>query len=87
MNQDLFSNYLEKIDVGSHGHAPKSENHENHGFSGSPIMKSKSYESEMKQNNSTELFGYSFNNIYNKNGPPDPLDPKPAFFPNFLHFP
>ena len=28
----------------------------------------------MKQNNSTELSGQSFNNIYNNDGPPDPLD-------------
>ena len=30
----------------------------------------------MKQNNTTELSAYSFNNIYNKHSPQDPLDPK-----------
>ena len=40
----------------------------------------------MQQNNSTELLGYSFNNIYSKDAPPDPLDPKSVFFPIFLGF-
>ena len=35
----------------------------------------------MKQNNSMELSSYSFHNIYNSNGSPDPLDPQIAFFP------
>ena len=48
---------------------PKSRNHENDGFSDSPIMKSESYYSKMKQNNSTELVGYSFNHTYHKNDP------------------
>ena len=30
----------------------------------------------MKQNSSTEIWGYSSKNIYSKNDPPDPLDPK-----------
>ena len=34
----------------------------------------------MKQNNHTELCGYSFHNIYTKNGPTDPLDSKSVFF-------
>ena len=38
-------------------------------------MKPKSYQTWMKRNNSTELRGYSFNNIYGNNGSPDPLDP------------
>ena len=33
------------------------------------MMKSRSYWSKMKQNYSTELSGYSFNNIYHKNCP------------------
>ena len=37
----------------------------------------------MKQNNSTEPLGYYFNNTYNKNDLPDPLDPKSAIFPRF----
>ena len=48
------------VGFGSHGHIRKSENHDNERFSASPIMKSKKYESEMKQNHSTELLGYSF---------------------------
>ena len=40
----------------------------------------------MKQNNSTELLGNSFDEIYNKNGPPDPPDPKYRFFPDFPGF-
>ena len=28
-----------------------------------------------------ELLGYSFNNIYGKTDPPDPLDPNSRFFP------
>ena len=47
-------------------------------------MKSKNYQSKMKQNNSTELLGYSSNHSYNKNGPPDPLDPNRQSFPDFL---
>ena len=58
----------------------RSRNHENDGLSGFPNMNSESYQSKMKQNNSIELLSYSFNNIYNKNDPPDPLDPKPGFF-------
>ena len=37
----------------------------------------------MEQNNYTELLGYSFQN-YNKDGPPDPLDPRFGFFQDFL---
>ena len=44
----------------------KSEKHNNDDFSGLPKMNPKSYQSKMKQNNSTELLGYSFNNIYSK---------------------
>ena len=42
----------------------------------------------MKQDNSTELLGYSFENIHNKNNPPEPLDPTSAIIsglsPEFL---
>ena len=78
---------LQKTGVGSHGHVRKSENHENDGFSGFPKVKSKSYFSKMKQNSSTELSGSSFLKIYNKNAPPDPLDPKSGIFPDFPRFP
>ena len=37
----------------------------------------------MKQNNFTELFGYSFDKIYSENGPQTPSDPKSWFFPDF----
>ena len=64
----------------------KSENHGNDDCSGFPKVESKSYWSKMKQNSSAELLGYSFIQIYNKNGPPDPPDPKSEFssvFPVF----
>ena len=44
---------LNIIGLGSHGHVQKSENRENERFWG--FHKSKSYESKMKQNDSTEL--------------------------------
>ena len=56
------------IGFGSHGHVEKSENDELSGF---PKVKSKSYESKMKQNTSSELLGHSINKIYSKS---DPLD-------------
>ena len=40
----------------------------------------------MKQNNTTELLGNSFNEMYNKNVPPSPqtpTDPKSLLFPRF----
>ena len=37
----------------------RSENHAHEDFSGFPKVKRKSYSSEMKQSNSTELLGYS----------------------------
>ena len=43
-------------------------------------MKPKSYQSQMKQNNSTEFVGLPFKNIYNKKDPPEPLDPKSSIF-------
>ena len=37
----------------------------------------------MKKNNSTELLGISFDNIYSKSGPPESLDPKTVSSPGF----
>ena len=36
---------------------------------------------KIKQKNSAEFLGYAFHNIYNKNDPPDPADPKPSILP------
>ena len=49
------------------------------GFESFPIMNPKSDSSKTKQNNSTELSGNSFHNIYSKNDLPDTLDPNPDF--------
>ena len=59
----------------------KSEKHKNDDFLGFPKMNFKSYSSKMEQNTSTKLLGYSFHNIYNRNDPQNPLDPKSVFFP------
>ena len=48
---------------------PNPWNHENEGFDGSPISKSKSYSTKMKQNKSTKLSSFSFDNRYHKKGP------------------
>ena len=65
----------------------RSENHEHDGLSGSPKMKSKSFQSKMKQNNSTELLGHSFNTIYSKNASPQtPWTPNPQLFLDFPRF-
>ena len=40
----------------------------------------------MKQNNFTELSGYSVDNIYSKNVSPDPLDPLDPDIAFILHF-
>ena len=51
-------------------------------------MKPKSQQSKMKQNNSTELLGYSFHKIYNRNDPTQtPQTPNLDFFPDFPDFP
>ena len=50
------------------------------GFRVFQIMKSESYKSQMKQNNSTEFVCYSFHNIYNKHGPQTHIDPKSDSF-------
>ena len=57
---------INNIGVGTHGHVPKSENLENDGFSVLPEMSPKGNYSQLKQNNSTELLGYSFNTSSNK---------------------
>ena len=64
----------------------RSENHENESCRvfRNPEMKFKSYQSQMMQNNSTQLLGFSFNNIYSKDGPQTPPDPKSGFFSDFL---
>ena len=54
---------------GSWACSTTSEIHESADLSGLPKMNPEKYESKMKQNSSTELSGYSFNNIYNGNGP------------------
>ena len=51
----LRSPKIEAIGFGSHGHVQKSTNPHNDGFWVSPKAKLKSYWSQMKQNNSTEL--------------------------------
>ena len=80
----LVSPKINIIGFGNRGHVQKSRNHENNRFSVSPMMKSKSDLSKMKQNNTKELSVISSNNIYNINVSPDPLDPKS---PNFLRCP
>ena len=57
---------INDIGFGSHGHVKNSENQGHEGFSGSLKTNPKSY---LKRNNSTELLGYSFSNIYNENAP------------------
>ena len=51
---------LEMIGFRSHGHVPKAEHHDNDGCSGFPKVKSQSYQSKTKQNNSIDLLGHSF---------------------------
>ena len=58
-------------------------------FSGFHKTNPKSYESQMKQNNSMKLLGESFNHIYNKNGstdPPPTQTPLPHSFKDFSDF-
>ena len=57
------------------------ENHANKRFSSFHNVEAKSYQSKMKQNNSTELSSNSFLKVYNKCPPPDPNS---VFFPAFL---
>ena len=76
-----MSSKINDIGLGNYGNVQKSENNKNDGFHGFPNMNPKSYSSKIKQNNSTEVLGCSFNNLYNKNAPPDPLDPKSTIFP------
>ena len=46
--------------LGAPGRVQKSRNHRNDGLSVSPIRKSESYQSKMKQHNTTELLSISF---------------------------
>ena len=77
---------LEIIGFGAHGHVPKSEIHENEGFSGFPKINPKNSYSKMKQNNLTELLSYSFYKNCNTNGPPDALRPQNRHFTIFPEF-
>ena len=85
----LGSPKISNIGFGSHGHVRTSQ-HENYGFSVFPIMKSKSYQSKIKQNNATEYSGYSliiFTKEMTPQIPLDTLDPHIAFFSRiFWHF-
>ena len=54
------------IGFGAQGHVRKPPNHDNEG---SPITKSRSYQSKVKQNNSTELLAISFPSIHHTNCP------------------
>ena len=63
----VFFDYLEcpgvskyNIGFGARGHVRKSRNHENYGFEGPHITKSKSYKLKLKQNRTTELSSISF---------------------------
>ena len=56
----LVSPEINDIGFEAQGHVQKPRHHRNEGFSASPIIKSKSYKSEMKQNNYTELLALSF---------------------------
>ena len=49
-------------------------------------MNPENYWSKIKQNNSTELLGSSFHNIYSNHGSRYPLDPEFGFFPEFPGF-
>ena len=51
----LVSPKINNIGFGAQRHVQKSRNHENEGFEGSPISKSKSYKLKLKQDNTTEL--------------------------------
>ena len=68
----LWCSQGQEIGLGSHGHVRYVRKSWKWWVLGFPKVKSKSYESKTKQNNSTELSGYSFLKICNKNGPPDP---------------
>ena len=55
-----------RIGVGIKVMSTKSEIYENYDCSDVPKVKSKSYQSRMKQKNSTELLGNVFINLYGK---------------------
>ena len=80
----LGSPKINHVGFRAHGHVRKSRNHENEGFGGFPIKKSKSYWSKMQQHNSMELSCCSFHNIYNQNCTPDPPRPQIRIFLRFL---
>ena len=66
----FFLNYLQESGLtkgtnkrfGAQGHVRKSGNHEHEGFEGFPIMKSKYYKFNSRQNNTTELLNISLMN-------------------------
>ena len=71
---------IHNIGLGSHGHVHQVQEPTKSllfGLSNNEIEK---LLVQMKQNNSTELAGYSFDNISNKNGLPDTLERKITFF-------
>ena len=55
------------VGCGSRGHVPKSRNHRNDGFLGSPKSKSKKYKTKSKQNHSLELLSLLFPSNFHKN--------------------
>ena len=63
-----------------------SRNHRNDGFEASPISKSNSYKTKMDRNNSTELSGYLFNNMFHKNNKKTRKACKIALVPGFARF-
>ena len=74
----LVSPEAKVIGLGAHGHA-----HYGRTLGFVCLLESEigSYESQMKQNNSTELLGNSFITFYNKSLPPDPPRPQNQIFP------
>ena len=57
------------------------------GPSDSPKMNPTSYRSKLKQNNSAELSGYSFNNIHTRKASPDPPSNQTSPSLGFSRFP
>ena len=51
---------IDNIGFGAQGHVPKSRNHRNEGFEGSPMSKSKSDKFKLEQKNTVELLSISF---------------------------
>ena len=67
--EDLGVPQINNIGFESQGHVHKSRNHAHDGLSVSPSSKSTSDQSQMKQNNPTELLSISVSSNYNENGP------------------